>query len=231
VTTTPAGRIRAARLAYAGVAAVTAFALLAQLFRTVNGVGVVPGEDPGLATRLVRLASYFTIQSNLLVLITSLALLVDYHRDTFAWRVLRLNAVAGISLTALVHWALLRPLASPTGWAYALDKLLHAVVPALAVFCWCLLGPRAQVTWRAIWASLLWPVAWLGYILGLGAATGWYPYPFLNVAERGAGPVAVTALALAGLLVGLSAVLLALDRRLPIGWLERVSTAPEVPVR
>ena len=49
-----------------------------------SGADANTGDDQAavaVGTRLVRLLSYFTIQSNLLVLVTSVALALDPQRD------------------------------------------------------------------------------------------------------------------------------------------------------
>ena len=63
----------------------------------VNSFQDTAGES--LPTRLVRLFSFFTIQSNLFVLFTSLALALNIFRDGKLWRVLRLDALLGIIIT------------------------------------------------------------------------------------------------------------------------------------
>ena len=53
--------------------------------------------------------------------------------------------------------------------------------------------------------DLAWPVARLAWTLVVGAATGWYPYPFLDVGAEGAGSVAVTCLGVTVLFLALAA--------------------------
>lgn len=38
-------------------------------------------------------------------------------------------------------------------------------------------GPRPRIEVRTIALAMLWPVAWIVYILIYGAITKWYPYP------------------------------------------------------
>ncbi len=210
-------RPRRARLWHTITASVVGIALVLQLILVVVGVSVlVPEESPALPVRLVRFLSYFTVDSNILVLVTAIVLLRDPARDGAGWRVFRLMAVSGISVTAIVHWFFLRPLLDLAGWSYAADKLLHVVVPLLAVSGWALFGPRPRITWRVVWLSLIYPAVWLVYTLVSAAFTGWYPYPFLDVQVLGAGPVALACTGVTVSIVVLSAVLLLLDRRLPV---------------
>ena len=86
------------------------------------------------------------------------------------------------------------------------------VVPVLAVVGWLVAGPRPRAPWRDALLALAWPVAWLAWTLVVGAVTGWYPYPFLDVGAEGAGSVAVTCLGVTVLFLALAAVLSRLDR-------------------
>lgn len=197
------------------VAVVTTAALLLQLVLVVRGGQVLDEvEPPDLPLRLARFVAYFTIQSNLLVAVVSAQLARDPARDGATWRVLRLAALVGITVTGLVHFVLLRPLLDLDGADWAADKLLHMVVPVLAVAGWVAFGPRPRVTRRVALLTLAWPVAWLVVTLVVGAATGWYPYPFLDHREDGTGAVVVACLGVTVLFVALLATASALDRRL-----------------
>jgi len=206
-------RTQAVRGFHGLTAVVAAFALVAQVVLTVTGSAtLVEVDPPGLAERLFHLVSYFTILSNLLVLVTTLAAARDPHVDGPVWRVLRLDGVVAITITGVVHWFLLRPLSDLAGWSYAVDKLLHVVVPLLTVVGWVAFGPRRRVTGRVVLLALIYPFAWLFYTLGVGAVSGWYPYPFLDVGESGPAAVAVAALGIALFLFALSALVWWLDR-------------------
>jgi hypothetical protein len=177
--------IRSARLWHGLTAVVAISALLLQLVLVIQGGRVLDEtEQPGLGIRLGRLVSYFTIQSNLLVAIVTTQLARDPLRDGPAWRVVRLSAVVGIFVTGVVHFVLLRPLLDLDGADWLADKLLHMVVPVLAVVGWAMFGPRPRVEVREIRLALVWPLAWLAWTLVVGWLSGWYPYPFLDHREE-----------------------------------------------
>ncbi|GAB3252279.1 Pr6Pr family membrane protein [Nocardioides dilutus] len=183
-----------ARAWHAVIAAVAVTALVLQLVLVVQGGRVLDEADqPGLGIRLGRLISYFTIQSNVLVAVTSVQLARDPDRDGSTWRAVRLAAVVGITVTGVVHFLLLRPLLDLDGADYVADKLLHMVVPVLAVVGWAVFGPRPRIDRRAVRLALCWPLAWLAWTLLVGGLSGWYPYPFLDPREpEGATGVVVT---------------------------------------
>ena len=51
---------------------------------------------------MIQTLSYFTIQSNILVLVAAATVVVDPARDGRFWRILRLDALLGITITGLV---------------------------------------------------------------------------------------------------------------------------------
>lgn len=198
--------------------AVTALAAVAalglQLTLVVSGSAVLVEVDPpSLPLRLLRFVGYFTIQSNLLVLLSVLPLVRDPAYDGRGWRVVRAAAVAGITVTGVVHFLLLRPLLDLDGADLVADRLLHVVVPVLAVAGWVVLGPRPRVDGRVLLLTLVWPLTWLVVTVLVGLATGWFPYPFLDVGERGWAAVGLTCLVVTGLFVGLLLVMRRLDAR------------------
>ena len=189
---------RTARIWHGLVALVAVGALVLQLVLVIRGGRVLDEvEPPDLVTRLARYVAYFTIQSNILVAVVSAQLARDPLRDGATWRVVRLAAVVGITVTGVVHFLLLRPLLDLHGADQVADKLLHMVVPLLAVVGWALFGPRPRVELRDIKLALCWPLAWTAVILVVGGLSGWYPYPFLDHREEhGATGVALAAVAI-----------------------------------
>jgi hypothetical protein len=198
-------------------AVVALVALGLQLVLVVRGDAILVDHDPpNLAERVVRFFCYFTIESNLLVLATTARLARDPAYDGPRWRVVRVAAVSGITVTGLVHWFLLRPLLHLHGADLVADKLLHLVVPILAVLGWLLFGPRPRVDWPTCLRAAVWPLAWLAVMLVAGGVTGWYPYPFLDHREHGWGHVVVVCLGIFVLFFALFAGIREYDRRRPL---------------
>ncbi|MEU3464979.1 Pr6Pr family membrane protein [Streptomyces sp. NPDC006733] len=143
------------------------------------------GTQVGTWTRMVRLLSYFTIQSNLLVLASSTFVALAPAHDSTLLRVLRLDAVLGIAVTGLIFATVLASQVHLTGWALACTIAFHYIAPVAAVLGWLLFGPRNRLDPATLAWSVLWPLAWIAYTLLHGAVTGWYPYPFLDVSLKG----------------------------------------------
>ena len=138
---------RLARLCFGATFVIAAFSLGLQFVQDWLGVWDDPGTvRPSHAVRVWRFFSYFTTQANLLVVATSLGLARRADRDGPGWRVARLNALTGITITGLVHWFLLHPLDDFRGLLWASDTLVHIIVPTLAVLGWLVFGPRRRIS-------------------------------------------------------------------------------------
>jgi hypothetical protein len=205
-----------ARFCFGATFALAAFSLCLQFVQDWLGVWDDPGTvEPSHAVRVWRFFSYFTTQANLLVVATSLSLAFRADRDGSTWRVVRLNALTGITITALVHWFLLHPLDSFRGMRWASDTLVHIIVPVLVVLSWLVFGPRRRINVRVVLLGLIWPVIWLIYTFVVGLTTGWYPYFFLDLGQTPPGEVALYCAAILILLLLVSCLFWIGDRWLP----------------
>ncbi|QFU86241.1 Pr6Pr family membrane protein [Amycolatopsis sp. YIM 10] len=170
----------------------------------------------GVGLRLWRLFSYFTIESNLFVLVTALVLARNPAADGRLWRIVRLDALLGILITGLVFAIVLAPQVHLTGAALVATIGFHYISPWACVVAWLFFGPRPRMSWGTVAGAFVWPVAWLVYIFTQGAFTRWYPYPFLDAGELGFGVAARNALLVVALALVLAVLFKLLDRRLPV---------------
>lgn len=194
---------------------VTTCALVLQLVLVWKGNNVLnQTEPPDLATRLVRYLSYLTIWSNILVAWSTLTLARGTDRDTRVWRALRLDAVVVCFGGGVVHFFFLRPILNLHGSDALADRLLHQVVPLLAVIGWLVFGPRHRASRTDLLPFLALPVLWLLYTLVRGAFVDWYPYPFTDVIQHGYPVVLLNAVGVALFMLALFLGALWLDRLL-----------------
>ena len=207
---------RAGRVWHLVTFAAALFALVFQLVLILRGDRVLDEADaPGTPEAVRRYFFYFTIQSNIAVAWATYLLARGRESDTRFFRVLRLDAVLSIAVTGVVHWFLLRPILDLEGASYLADKLLHVVVPLLAVIGWLVFGPRGLVSHADIRPALIWPIGYLLVILATGTIFDWYPYPFIDVAEHGLGVVLLNALGITALFLALAYGFVWADRKLP----------------
>jgi hypothetical protein len=195
---------------------VAAFALVFQLMLILRGDSVLDEANaPGTPEAVRRYFFYFTIQSNIAVAWATYLLARGRESDTRFFRVLRLDAVLSIAVTGVVHWFLLRPILDLEGASYVADKLLHVVVPLLAVVGWLVFGPRGLLRSADLPPALVWPIAYLLLILATGPIFDWYPYPFLDVTEHGLGVVLLNSLGITVLFLAIAYGAVWADTKLP----------------
>lgn len=183
------------RLWHGLVAALAAVALVGQAVITID-------RDRSF----VNYVSYFTIESNLLVLVTCVLLVARPDRGGTAFAILRLASLTAITVTGLVYATILAGNVDFEGAEWWFDKMFHYVVPVMSVVGFLAFRPRTRLTWTALW-SLAFPVAWVAYTLVRAevaepvfdltpTTTAAVPYGFLDVAELGAPTVSVICLGL-----------------------------------
>ncbi|MFI6941283.1 Pr6Pr family membrane protein [Streptomyces sp. NPDC050418] len=185
-----------------------------------------------LSNSALRVFSYFTIQSNVLVAVVF---------ALSAWRAwsgrpplpawLTTGTVLFISITGLVYHVVLANASSGfsmtddaaatlTGWREAANQLLHTVTPLAAFADWLLLTHPGGLRLRhaALW--LTYPLAYLVFCLIRGAimspgTEARYPYPFVDVDQHGYGGVLRNAIVLGLCFYALALAFLGLDRIRP----------------
>ena len=141
---------------------------------------------------------FFTNDSNLVAAAVLLWACRDWRseRPVTAW--LRGAGLLYVSITALVDQVILH------GGLGGL--VLHIVTPLAVLADWVLLPPRHPVSGRMSMLWLSFPVLYLGGAMTYGAATGGFPYGFLNPNVVGTSGVAM--------FVGIIAVIVLLLARL-----------------
>jgi hypothetical protein len=210
------------RVWHGTVALAVVYGLVLQVIITARAPATPPGHAVGtlagaaLITRLVRVVSFFTVQSNILCGIVSAQLARNPRRDDSAWRAVRLAALVGIAVTGVVYSTVLARIHEPKGWEQTINNaIFHYAVPLLVVIGWLLFGPRPRIDPRTILLAAIWPLAWLVYTIVHGEASGWYPYPFVDAATHGYGRVVANLLGVLVVFAVVAALYLLGDRRLP----------------
>jgi hypothetical protein len=195
-------------------AAIAWFAIALQYYLSVTK----PGAEVLGAT--VRYFSYFTILSKILVaLALTLPWLAPGSRlGAFLMRPSVRTAIAGyIIIVSAVYYLVLRKLWNPEGLQYLADAIEHCIVPALYLIDWLVFVPKGTVSARSIPSWLLYPLGYGAYSLVRGAATGFYPYPFLEVAQLGYERVLLNMGVLTAIFAVLGLIMVGIDRLLGAG--------------
>ena len=211
-----------ARAWHAVIAILVLAAIVVQIVVAVRVPGSPHETTAGLlrgsstAGRIVRVFSFFTIQSNLLSGLVSGQLAVKPDRDGPVWRAVRLAALFGITVTGIGYSAVLADIHEPHGVAETfVNDIVHYIVPVMMVVGWLAFGPRPRIDRGTVLRSLWFPVLWFTYTLFRGAVWGWYPYPFLDVPSLGYTRVLINAVVATVVLAGVAGLFTFGDRKLP----------------
>lgn len=166
---------------------------------------------------LVRFFSFFTILTNILV---ALYFTLEVFKVENRWfntrnKAQMLTAVTVyIAVVGLVYQVVLRQIWNPTGLQRLVDELLHSVIPVLAVVYWISFENKSSLKWNMIPKWLIYPLVYLVYVLIRGEASGFYPYPFVDVATHGLQQVLINSAFVTLLFVAISCVLVGIGKRM-----------------
>jgi hypothetical protein len=200
------------RVWFGATVACVAAGVLISIFTAANSS---TGHFPTSVERAFNSFAFFTIQSNLLIGVSSALLALNPARSSAVLDTLRLIGVVAITVTGIVFHVALARVLDLQGWDALGNQLVHTVVPILGLVGWLLFGPRGRITARVVWWSLLFPAFWLLFTLIRGAVIDWYPYPFIDVTKLGYGGTVLNCFWVALLLLALAAGARVLDRHLP----------------
>jgi hypothetical protein len=168
---------------------------------TVTAIGRQLAIHVGAGYSVVNFFSYFTNLANLFaagVLLRGAALSWAGRQPSPTDQRLRGMAVVYMTVVGVVFAVLLRDveLGALRPW---INVLLHYVMPVAVVADW-LLRPGTALGGARDWLVVpAGPLIYVIYVLGRGAITGWYPYPFLDPRRGGYGSVAGHVIAIVAL--------------------------------
>jgi hypothetical protein len=171
----------------------------------------------GLFGSVVFYFSFFTILTNIGAVLVHISLLSSTGYawlPAFAGPRMRAGVAVSITLVSIVYATVLARLWQPQGLFLLCDVLLHYAAPILFVVWWLLSGADGRTRWSDISWWVLYPIAYLAYVLARAPLVGEVPYPFLDIAHNGIGSVAVAALAITALFLLISVVAILADHGL-----------------
>ncbi|MFV0493186.1 MAG: Pr6Pr family membrane protein [Pseudorhodobacter sp.] len=191
---------RGNRLFSALIAAIALAALAAQFT-------FVQGRTGDLGASFRWLSGYFTILTNGIVAIA-------FAAQVFGRRLSAREAAAittSIIMIGLVYHLILARSLPPYLLRWWADLGLHALVPTLVPLWWMRFAPRG-LSLRDLPFCLAWPLLYCLAVLIRGAATGFFPYPFLDAHRIGWEMVALNVVELALAFAALTLLLIGLAR-------------------
>lgn len=188
---------------YAAVGALLGWAtVLTQFYLFLEARTTPVGE------MLIRFFSYFTMLSNIAVSCCFSGYFIKGRWQRFFTSPQTLTAVTVyILVVGIVYNAVLRSLWHPEGMQKIVDEILHSINPLLFLLFWIGYVPKQQIQWKDCFRYILFPLAYTLFIALRGAASGFYPYPFVNVTELGYPKVLINGAVIMTVFLGLSLVL------------------------
>lgn len=196
---------------------------LAVIFAALGWFAVIGQYCMMLANRVdsvtetnIRFFSFFTILTNILVaLYFSFEVLRRAPSKSLSSHGGALTALTVyITVVGLGYQILLRHIWDPTGLQRIVDELLHSVIPALVILYWYLYAPKSALRYQQLFVWLLYPLAYLIYVLLRGSFSDFYPYPFINLPALGLTAVLMNSLGFAMVFIALSALFISLGKKI-----------------
>jgi hypothetical protein len=188
------------------------FAVVVQFWLAIE---LFTGQGASLAGAVVKYFSFFTILTNIFLVLVYCAHISGGRLAFFRLPRVVMSAVVAITVVGIVYHFLLADLWNPQGMMKLTDILLHYVAPAIMLLWWLGFGRAGTARRRDILFFLVYPLAYLGYVLIRAPIAGEVPYPFLDYRENGWSSVLQTTVAILILFIVVSALAVAADRFLP----------------
>jgi hypothetical protein len=172
----------------------------------------VSARGLGLAAGVVVFLIFFTTQINALAGLVTLAAAAGRpwltHNDSFRTAVAIYMLVSGLTFVTI-----LRPYYHHHGLQHLADMLLHYVTPALYAAFWIAAVPKRGLRWHDPLIWLVYPAVYVVLALLFGSATGFFPYPFINLNRLGFWSTSANVVCLGAAIVVIGLVVVAGARR------------------
>ncbi len=182
------------------------FALIGWFAVITQYILMVENRIAPILETTIRFFSFFTILTNILVALY-FTLTTFYHAQPqrrFNRPGFLTAVTVYITIVGLVYQIVLRALWTPTGMQFAVNELLHSVIPLLTIGFWYFYEKSKAIKYPEIAKWMIYPVVYLVFILIRGSFSDYYPYPFVNVTEVGLQKVLLNSGVLMGVFVGVS---------------------------
>jgi hypothetical protein len=169
--------------------AFTYTAILTGLFGIVlQFILMLQTRQASLPESIVQFFSYFTILSNVMVVIFFIGCLLPAGSklNLFVNKNETATAVSMYIITVgVVYQTILRQPIPLQGLHRVADDILHLYIPLLMLLYWILFISSQKIEIKTIPYWLIYPAIYLVYTLIRGSFSQFYPYPFVNVTGLG----------------------------------------------
>ncbi len=186
------------------------FAVIAQFYL------ILENRETSVLETTIRFFSFFTILTNIWVASFLTVKVFGQEKKRSVPSHIRGSLTAlttYILIVGLVYQIVLRPLWEPTGLQWAVDELLHTVIPLFMFVYWFVYATTDDLDIRKTTVWLLYPIIYIIFIMIRGNFSKFYPYPFLNIPEIGMENVLINILSILVLTIFIMVLLVFIGKR------------------
>ncbi|NNV56363.1 Pr6Pr family membrane protein [Limnovirga soli] len=172
-------------------------------------------NDTSLIEGIIKFFSFFTVLTNLMVALCATTNLLNSTSRTgkfFARTSVKSAITVYIIIVCVVYNLMLRNLWNPQGLQLIADIILHQVIPALYFIYWLFFVTKGKLKWYFSLSWLVLPFFYLVYTLIRGAATGHYPYPFMDISQIGISQMFLNTFIVMCGFIGIALIIIAIDQ-------------------
>lgn len=180
-------------------------------------VVLISGEHVNFAAASLYFFGFFTILTNIIVGLAFTAPLFKQSNTVhlfFERPTVRAAIALYISFVAIIYHVLLAGDHSPSGLGHFTNIGLHTLIPILYVIDWLVFARKHPLLYANIPYWVIYPLIYGLFNIVRGLLTGFYPYPFVDVSQLGAGGVAINMLGFTVLYAAGAALFIAIGNQL-----------------
>ncbi|MBC7743561.1 MAG: Pr6Pr family membrane protein [Flavobacterium sp.] len=175
---------------------------------------IIVNRTADVPETIIRFFSFFTVLTNILVAVCFTSAMTLRQNQVRFFSSAYVHSAVGVYIVVvgLVYNLVLRQLWAPTGLQKIIDEFLHSVIPVVFLLHWFLFVHKVTLKWHYAILWLVYPFAYVIFILIRGRFSNFYPYPFVDVKNLGYNQVLINSLyLLVGFLI-LSVLLIAIGK-------------------
>ena len=149
---------------------------------------ILINRTAAFAETVIRYFSYFTILTNILVAIcfSALAFYPASRSGKYFTKTPVITAITSyILFVGLGYQFLLRHIWDPAGLQWIADELLHSIIPLFVFVFWLITVSKDKFSWMTVLTWTIYPIVYFAFVMLRGAASGFYPYYFIDVSKIG----------------------------------------------
>ncbi len=164
------------------------FAFSVELLTFVLQLFIVYSGPGNFFIKTIRLTTFFTITTNLLLLICYSSLLFSRERKIgqFFSNGNNLTALLTyICFVCIIYHLLLINVWNPQGLQWYVGELLHWINPLIYLLFWIIFVDKHEIKYRVIPYWLAYPIIYFVWVMILGLMGMKFPYPFFELKSIG----------------------------------------------